>query len=94
MHAMAGRGTWLGYLRRALTESCVPARNWRWMLASLGVGAGFGVVGGLHRMGSEPASMTPEVALTAGRAALFFFAVAWLLAVAIRFGRFLYGRRA
>jgi hypothetical protein len=62
------------------------------MLASLGIGAGFGVIGGLHRLGSQPASITPDVALTSGRAALVFFAVAWLAAVAVRFGRALWAR--
>jgi hypothetical protein len=80
---------WLGDLRRAAAESCAPRRNWRWMLASLGIGAGFGVIGGLHRLGSQPATITPEVAMTSARAAVVFFAVAWLVAVAVRFGRFL-----
>lgn len=63
------------------------------MSASLGIGAGFGVVAGLHRLGSEPASMTPAVAGTSMRVALAFFAVTWLAVVAIRFGRLL-GRRS
>jgi len=83
---------WLGGLRRAVAESCVPSRNWRWMLASLGIGAGFGVIAGLHRLGSAPASITPEVAMTSLRAALVFFAVAWLIAVAVRVGRLLWAR--
>ena len=76
-------------LRRAVAESCAPRRNWRWMLASLGIGAGYGVVGGLYRLGSAPASITPEVAMTSARAALVFFVVAWLVAATVRFGRFL-----
>lgn len=83
---------WWASLRRAAAESCVPQRNWRWMLVSLGIGAGFGMVAGLHRLGSEPASMTPEVALACVRVAGTFFMVTWLAAVAIRFGRFLWGR--
>ena len=46
------------------------------MLASLFIGAGFGLIGGLHRLGSEPASITPDVAMTSVRVALVFFAVA------------------
>ncbi|MBN9087565.1 MAG: hypothetical protein J0J01_11705 [Reyranella sp.] len=75
------------YLRRAVAESCAPARNWRWMLASLGIGAGFGLIAGLQRLGNEPARVSPEVATVAVRAAVTFFAVAWLAAVAIRFIR-------
>jgi hypothetical protein len=89
---MAERGMWLRDLRRAVAESCAPKRNWRWMLASLGIGAGFGLIAGLHRLGSEPASISPEVAMTSVRAALAFFVVAWLVAIAVRFGRFLRAR--
>jgi hypothetical protein len=89
---MAEQGTWLGYFRRALAQSCAPRRNWRWMLVSLGIGAGFGLIAGLHRLGSEPASITPEVAMTSMRAALVFFVVAWLVAIAVRFGRSLWAR--
>jgi len=83
---------WLRDLGRAAAGSCAPRRNWRWMAASFGIGAGFGVIAGLHRLGSAPASITPEVAMTSLRAALVFFAVAWLAAVAIRFGRLRWGR--
>lgn len=89
---MAERGTWLRDLRRAVAESCVPKRNWRWMLASLGVGAGFGVIAGLHRLGSSPATITPEMAAMSLRVALVFFAVAWLVVVTARLGRSLWGR--
>ncbi len=84
---MAERGMWIAELRRAAAESCVPARNWRWMLASLGIGAGFGLIAGLHRLGSRPATITPDGALTSGRAALAFLALAWLVAVTVRFVR-------
>jgi hypothetical protein len=62
------------------------------MAASLGIGAGFGVIAGLHRLGNAPASITPEVAMTSLRAALVFFAVAWLVATGVRFGRSLWAR--
>jgi hypothetical protein len=81
MHRM-----WARYLRKAMAESSSPRRNWRWMLSSLGIGAGFGMVAGLHRLGSEPASFTADVAETSLRAAVVFFVVAWLVVVAIRFG--------
>ena len=81
---------WRRSLLRSVAESCVPRRNWRWMLASLGVGAGFGTIGGLHRLGSAPATITPDVAMMSLRAALVFFAVGWLVAIAVRFGRSLW----
>jgi hypothetical protein len=84
---------WQGDLRRAVAESCAPARNWRWMLASLGIGAGFGLVGGLYRLGKEPARLTPEVAASTLRAALILFVVAWLVAVTVRLARLRTGRR-
>jgi hypothetical protein len=80
-------------MRRAAAESSVPARNWRWMLASLGIGAGLGLVAGLQRLGMELARITPDVAVTIIRAALFVFFTAWLAAVAVRFGRFLLSER-
>ena len=86
---MKERGLWRRHLRQALAESCAPGRNWRWMLASAGIGAGFGMVAGLQRLGQEPARVTPEVALTTIRAAVVFFVLAWLVVVAIRFGRLL-----
>jgi hypothetical protein len=92
MRGMTDRGVWLGDLRRAAAESCVPTRNWRWMLASLGIGAGFGLIAGLHRLGSQPASITPDVAVTSLRAAVVFFAVTWFAAIAVRFGRFVWSR--
>jgi hypothetical protein len=85
---MEDRGLWWKYLRRAAAESSVPVRNWRWMLASLGIGAGLGLVAGLQRLGMEPARITPEVAMTIVRASIFMFLIAWLATVAIRFGRF------
>lgn len=62
------------------------------MSASLGIGAGFGVIAGLHRLGSAPASITREVAMTSLRAALVFFAVAWLVATTVRFARSVWAR--
>jgi hypothetical protein len=88
MSRMEERRSWRA-LRKAVAESCMPRRNWRWMLASAGIGAGFGMVAGLQRLGQEPASMTPDVALTAVRAAVVFFVLTWLVVVAIRFGRHL-----
>jgi hypothetical protein len=87
---MEDRGLWWKYMRRAAAESSVPARNWRWMLASLGIGAELGLVAGLQRLGMEPARITEEVAATIVRAALFVFVTAWLAAVAVRFGAFSY----
>jgi len=84
---MEDRSLWWKYMRRAAAESSVPARNWRWMLVSLGIGAGLGLVAGLQRLGMEPARITHEVAVTIVRAALFAFVIAWLAAIAIRFGR-------
>jgi hypothetical protein len=62
------------------------------MLASLGIGAGFGLIGGLHRLGDRPAAITPDVAMTSLRVALVFFVVTWLVAIAVRFGRSLWAR--
>jgi hypothetical protein len=90
---MAERDTWLSFFRRAVIASCAPGRNWRWMSASLGIGMGFGAIAGLHRLGSEPATITPEVAMTSARAAAVFFVVTWVAVVAIRFGRFLRAHR-
>src|SRR5438105_4568601 len=81
---MEKRGLWWKYLRRAVAESSAPARNWRWMLASLGIGAGLGLVAGLRRLGAEPARLSHEVVVTILRAALFSLVVAWLAAVSIR----------
>ena len=55
MNAMRQQGVWRKYLRQAVVESCVPGRNWRWMLASLAIGAGFGLVAGreLDRYGRK-----------------------------------------
>jgi hypothetical protein len=86
---MKDQDTWQRCLRRAIVESCVPTRNWRWMLASLGIGAGFGLVGALHRLGSEPARLTPDAAVSTARAAFVLLMVVWLVVVAIRFGRHL-----
>jgi len=61
------------------------------MPASIGIGAGFGMVAGLQRLGQEPAGVTLDVAMTAVRAAVVFFIPAWLVAVAIRCGRLLRG---
>ncbi len=75
------------HLYRAAVDSSVPARNWRWMLASFGIGAGFGVVAGLSRQGAERATFSPKVAGTMVEAGLTFLAIAWLVTVAIRLGR-------
>lgn len=88
MSGMEERGPWRS-LHKAVAESCTPRRNWRWMLASAGIGAGFGMVAGLQRLGQEPARVSPDVALTALRAAVVFFVLAWLVVVTIRFGRLL-----
>ena len=91
MTRMKERGNWWRPLLRAVAESCAPRRNWRWMLASLGIGAGFGLVAGLQRLGQEPARVTQDVAVTVLRVAVVFFVVVWLVVVAIRFGRLLRG---
>jgi len=48
------------------------------------------VIGGLHRLGSQRATMTPEVAMTSARTAFVFFAATW--AAAVCFGRSLWAR--
>jgi hypothetical protein len=75
------------HLYRAAVESSVPARNWRWMLVSFGIGAGFGIIAGLHKMGSEPATFSLGVASVMVQAGLTFLLIAWFGTVAIRFGR-------
>ena len=55
------------------------ARNWRWMLASLGIGAVLGLVAGPQRLGMEPARITDEVATTFVRATFFVFMAAWFV---------------
>ncbi len=89
MNRMEERGSWRRSLRKAVAESCTPRRNWRWMLASTGIGVGFGMVAGLQRLGQERASVTPDIAMTAVRAAIVFLVVAWLVVVTVRFGRLL-----
>lgn len=84
---MKERGLWGRCLRRAVAESCAPRRNWRWMLFSFGIGAGFGMIAGLQRLGQEPARVSPAVALVVAEAAVTFFVLAWLAVVAIRFIR-------
>jgi hypothetical protein len=76
-----------GFLRRAVAESCVPRSNWRWMLSSFGIGAGFGMIAGLQRLGQEPARVSPAVAGTVLEAGVTFVVLAWLAVVAIRFIR-------
>jgi hypothetical protein len=90
---MKVRTVWPVYLRRALAASCVPTRNWRWMLASFGIGAGFGLIGGLHRLGKEPARLSQDVAVSALRGAVLLFVVVWLVIVTMRFGRLLWAHR-
>ena len=63
------------------------ARDRRHIVANRVGGAGFGLIAGLHRLGSRPATITPDGALTSGRAALAFLALAWLVAVTVRFVR-------
>lgn len=92
MSRMEERGVWRS-LCRAVAESCAPTRNWRWMLASLGIGAGFGMIAGLHRLGQQAARVTPEVAATVVQVAMFFFVMAWGVSVAVRFGRLLLSSR-
>ena len=81
---MSERDLWSKRLRRAATESSSPARNWRWMLASLAIGAGLGLVAGLHRQGKEQAQLSLDVGLTVLRAAVFVLVVVWLIVVAKR----------
>jgi hypothetical protein len=80
-------------LRRAAVEGSSFAGNWRWMLASLAIGAGFGMVAGLQRLGMEPARVSLDVMATIVRAALTFFVIAWLVAIAVRFSRLLRSAR-
>jgi hypothetical protein len=61
------------------------------MLASLGIGAGFGMIAGLQRLGQEPARVSAEVAAAMVRAAVLLFVVVWLVVVTIRFGRLVRG---
>ena len=82
---MSERDLWSRRLRRAAAESSGFGRNWRWMLASLAIGAGLGLVAGLHRQGKEPAHLSLDVGLTVLRAAVFVLVVVWLLVVAKRF---------
>ena len=84
---MSEQDLWPKRLRRAATESSSPARNWRWMLASLAIGAGLGLVAGLHRQGKEPAHLSLDVLGTIMRASAFVFVVVWLVVVALRVGR-------
>jgi hypothetical protein len=84
---MEDQGLWWKYLRRAAAESSAPAGNWRWMLASLAVGAGLGLVAGLHRQGKEPAHLSLDVLMTIVRASVFVLVVTWLIVVAMRVGR-------
>jgi hypothetical protein len=62
------------------------------MLASLGIGAGLGLVAGLLRLGAEPARLSQDVAVAMLRAAGFVFVVAWLGAIAVRFCRLVRSR--
>jgi len=75
---------WWTRLRRAAAESSRPARNWRWMLASLAIGAGLGLVAGLHRQGKAPAHLSLDVLVTVVRASVFVFVIVWLVVVALR----------
>jgi hypothetical protein len=81
---MNERELWSKRLRRAAIESSRPTRNWRWMLASLAIGAGLGLVAGLHRQGKEPAHLSLDVGLTVLRASVFVLVVVWLVVVAKR----------
>ncbi len=84
---MAGKLLWRRYLHQAVVESSAVGRNWRWMLASLGIGAGLGLVAGLQRLGAEPARLSGDVVMATIRAAVIVFVVAWVAAVGVRFGR-------
>jgi len=81
---MSERDLWSKRLRQAATESSSLARNWRWMLASLAIGAGLGLVAGLHRQGKEPAHLSLDVGLTVLRTSAFILVVVWLVVVAKR----------
>jgi hypothetical protein len=81
---MNEQALWWKQLRRAATESSSFVRNWRWMLASLAIGAGLGLVAGLHRQGKEPAHLSLDVGLTVLRASVFVLVVVWLVVVAKR----------
>ena len=81
---MSERDLWSKRLRRAATESSSLARNWHWMLASLAIGAGLGLVAGLHRQGKEPAHLSLDVGLTVLRTSAFILVVVWLVVVAKR----------
>jgi len=81
---MSEQALWWKRLRQAAAESIVVTRNWRWMLASLAIGAGLGLVAGLHRQGKELAHLSLDVGLTVLRAAVFVFVVVWLVVVAKR----------
>ena len=87
MRPMRERGLLGRSLRRAVAESCTPRRNWRWMLASLAIGAGYGMIAGLQRLGQEQARITLAVALTVLEVAVTFLVLAWLAVVTIRFIR-------
>jgi hypothetical protein len=91
MNGMEQPDLWRRSQGKAVADSCTLGRNWRWMLASAGIGAGFGIVAGLQRLGQEPARISLDVAVTAGRAAVVFVVLAWLVVVTIRFGRLLRG---
>ncbi len=79
--------TWWRRLRQAAAESGAPARNWRWMVCSLAVGAGLGLVASLHKQGKEPAHLSLDVGLTIVRVSVLVLVVVWLVAVAVRFSR-------
>jgi hypothetical protein len=81
---MSEQVLWWKQLRRAAAESSSFGRNWRWMLIALAIGAGLGLVAGLHRQGKEPAHLSLDVGLTVLRAAVFVFVVVWLVVVAKR----------
>jgi hypothetical protein len=81
---MSKQGLWWKRARRAAAESSSFGRNWRWMLASLAIGAGLGLVAGLQRQGKEPAHLSLDVGVTVVRAAVFVFVVVWLVVVAKR----------
>ena len=78
---------WWKELRQAALESSSLGTNWRWMAASFAIGAGLGLVAGLQRQGAEPARLSLDVAVAMLRAAIFIFALAWLVVVAVRVGR-------
>jgi hypothetical protein len=78
-------------VRTAAVDNCNFARNWRWMLgAPVGMGA-MGLIAGLRRLGSQPATLSPDVVETIIRAALSGFLMAWFVVFVARLVRIIRG---